>query len=186
MSSILEKKRKETEAQVQRLKALKYLAKQDEGIFTSSSSSKVIYDTSDNTLDLLLKEKANIKTLEISKKRQLTEEFYEAKETNQSLSNNWKEVIDSGTGKAYFWNTVTNETTWDRPATALICGTDEKLTGWVKKVHPSTKQEYYFHVETGKITNERPSNLSQVYTSSSYIAVNNSGDSNSSNKRSKK
>lgn len=37
---------------------------------------------------------------------------------NQQSSNQhvWQGLVDSGTGKIYYWNTVTQQTTWERPA----------------------------------------------------------------------
>ena len=36
-----------------------------------------------------------------------------------ALPPDWEEVADEASGKVYFWNTKTDEVSWDRPAPAV-------------------------------------------------------------------
>lgn len=114
----------------------------------------------DNTLDLLIKQKA---TAQIKNAAKVTPTVVKSDvppvavtSTPSSLPPNWQEVPDASTGRSYYWNTATNATTWERPiisVTSSSVPTTASISlpdGWVEKVHPATRQKYYSHPATGR------------------------------------
>lgn len=60
------------------------------------------------------------------------------------VAQKWHEAVDAGTGRTYFWNSLTGETSWIRPsATALPEGWAEAQDGEGKV--------YYYHTTTGEV-----------------------------------
>jgi hypothetical protein len=53
------------------------------------------------------------------------------------MAEEWREAIDKKTGRIYYWNTVTRQTTWSNPvaSASIITSIDSKQT-----IHPMTKQ----------------------------------------------
>ena len=82
---------------------------------------------------------------------------------SDTLPVGWKTVIDKTTGKPYYWNKVTNMTSWTRPqlessvlAVAVPTAASSGLPdGWTQLIHPATNQVYYKH-SGGKTSFSRP------------------------------
>lgn len=114
----------------------------------------------DNTLDLLIKQKATAQIKNAAKATPIVVKSdtppVAVTSTPNSLPQNWQEVPDASTGRSYYWNTVTNATTWERPTLTVHNSSVSTTTptclpdGWVEKVHPATRQKYYSHPATGR------------------------------------
>lgn len=180
-----EKTQKELEAQKLRAQALLHLEKQGQAVEKIPVSGvmnqrKDVGNGGDNTLDLLLKQTAiqnasigtksaeatmkhaivlqqNILRTEAEKKDVVTSSG--TSNSNIELASGWKEVPDVATNRSYYWNTTTNETTWERPTArpdvailpvTAVASAAILPEGWVEKVHPATRQKYYAHLTTGK------------------------------------
>ena len=67
----------------------------------------------------------------------------------------WEEISDHVSGKIYYWNKVTNVTTWEYPP-ATSCSKVQNIaslpSGWKEIIHPATKQKYYLHTRSGEKT----------------------------------
>lgn len=79
-----------------------------------------------------------------------------------SLPQNWQKVLDASSNLYYYWNTTTNETTWDKPkndsssvaSIAVEAASALPLSSlppdWKQMVHAATKQVYYLNSKTGE------------------------------------
>jgi hypothetical protein len=178
MSVSNEKLIKEAEAHRKRTEALKFL--ETKGQSVGPVSIKQIEENknkADNTLSLLLKEKAQYLSKGTSEK---DSKFALLKQQNESreeialkvsntlsapLKRDWKEVPDVVSKKSYYWNTVTNEVTWDRPVQVEVVNDYSGLNtprvndlppNWIEKTHAATKQSFYQNTVTGKTSFTRP------------------------------
>lgn len=187
-----EKYLKEIAAQKKRAEALKHLEKEGQSlkglsalIATNEANSK----KGDNTLELLRKQsltsyqKSTNKEIEILTKNALINQQLSLKSETSSVAEDikallaigWKELTDSSSGKKYYWNIQTNETTWTKPEISQTTEVDQKEyfpkndslpDGWVKKIHPSTQQPYYLHVPSNKTSFSLPTSSSTTTTNS--------------------
>ncbi|RYH15853.1 hypothetical protein EON65_30990 [archaeon] len=188
---------KELEAQKFRKAALKHLESQGQRVNVNGTmmGSVVEKQQIDNTLQLLLRQSASDKKKQeenlerkglLSSRSAVVTDNTPAVTSNipsatgsniavvvsnqlAPLPTNWKAVFDEGIGKTYYWNTETNETSWDRPATAAPASlppttpvssastsTHILPAGWEERVHPATKQIYYFHATTKQTSHTPP------------------------------
>ncbi len=168
-----EKLAKELEANKRRTEALKYLESQGQSIKTELTSNDPFRsNASDNTLYLLSKESAvkqslptekDTKSAILKQQSELRDKVVEKADNKLlPLPPNWQEVLDTNTGKPYYWNTATNETSWTRPqgvepkaATVSSSSVLNLPEGWTEKIHPATNQKYYVH-KSGKVSNDYP------------------------------
>jgi hypothetical protein len=148
------------------------LNKSDDAGMAAANTART--KTTDNTLELLLRtnalEKANaVKTSSLAKVVDTSIETGKSSVSSGSVTTNplppdWKEVTDAASGKTYFWNTRTNQTSWTRPAPmsskelapSPTPGPTQVLPdGWSEHIHPATKQRYYRHT-SGKTSATLP------------------------------
>eukprot|EP01031_Cornospumella_fuschlensis_P039493 gene39493-48083_t len=184
---------KELEAQKFRKAALKHLESQGQRVSVNGTmmGSVVEKQQIDNTLQLLVRQSASEKKKQeenLEKRGLSSNRMSTASEKNSSnssttsgatrdpassneLPENWKAIVDQGSGKTYYWNTVTNETSWERPALAAAAPASQLASaptssasksfsalpeGWEERIHPATKQTYYFNTITKQTSHTLP------------------------------
>lgn len=168
---------REAEAQKKRSLALAYLEKNGCGPseqevkiakvgLVAAMSQKSKSASRDNTLSILHKRKAKeveaayktdkhvaVDGDEVASKRK---ENSPTVRDDTPLPLNWKAIIDKKSGQLYYWNKITNETSWECPQGEVIELKKEKErvlpSGWREVLHPATKQTYYVHTATDKKT----------------------------------
>ena len=138
----------------------------------------------DNTLDIILRQAAkaqlNNSLMPVVKGDKPVESakvvlHNDSAQRNLQLPPGWKEVPDVSTGRIYYWNTMTGETTWVRPAEASISNAVVTVPivlpeGWVEKIHPATRQKYYSHPSTGRTSVSAPPVSMEVTVSSTELS----------------
>lgn len=112
----------------------------------------------DNTIELLLAEKRKNTNNNFTSTQQKTTTTATTADNHKTLPVNWSAVIDKSTGKTYYWNTITNETTWTSPILIKSDVSDDKTHDdnddnklpphWVEKYHNATMQKYWQHEKT--------------------------------------
>ena len=70
----------------------------------------------------------------------------------------WATAVSQSTGDMYYINTLTNESTYDRPTQPAVAdsGWEELPEGWEERISRSTGHTYYVHLESGHSTYDRP------------------------------
>lgn len=70
----------------------------------------------------------------------------------------WTEHADPSTGKSYFHNAGSGQTTWERPRPAVASPARTPLPlGWTEHADPSSGKPYFHNAATGQTVWERPS-----------------------------
>jgi len=186
---------KELEAQALRARAMAHLDKNSCGPSQYELTGVAARaKTGDNTLEVVAKRNAKKQQQEQDKAKVLKEQLLRQQQALRSkqeraaedpessggsgggsgggaraLPPNWKEV-PSGEGDSYYWNEVTNETTWERPkgaaASSLPKSSGSVVTalpaGWKEVQHASSGQIVYEHQTTKERRWKRPTSESDV------------------------
>jgi len=161
----LEQLKQEEQAQKRRDEAKKHLESIGQSI--EKVDPKKANKSNDNTLELLLSEKRknivnqvnNINTSTNTTASNKQSVPTTANNSNERLQSGWQAVNDTKTGKTYYWNIATNETTWEKPVVEKLSDTSkqrEMPPHWVEKIHSATFQTYWEHEKTGNKRWEMP------------------------------
>ena len=74
-----------------------------------------------------------------------------------TLADGWAEKLDAGSGRNYYTNASTGETTWTKPVGGGGGGGGGGLAaGWVEKLDPSSGRNYYTNASTGETSWTKP------------------------------
>eukprot|EP01039_Chlorochromonas_danica_P001680 gene1680-1834_t len=105
------------------------------------------------------------------------------------MSSGWERVIDEGSGREYYFNTITGETTWDPPAEmeapqesqveeygqqqqeSFHAAAESEGGEWSEVVDETTGQVYFYNATTGETSWERPSSLYTTTAAASASAA---------------
>jgi len=77
------------------------------------------------------------------------------------LAAGWVEKLDPSSGRNYYTNASTGETTWTKPtggggAAAAAGASSDLAAGWVEKLDPTSGRNYYTNAGTGETTWTKP------------------------------
>lgn len=173
---------KELLAKKKRAEALKHLEAHGQKVSVNGTMmGSTVQATTDNTLQLIRKQEALRKSAQKASSEQATAAQAVQSSTSTSTSTTtkaaaeeksattcpplpagWQEVLDATTKQTYFWNTISNETTWVRPSSSAappppppppppaVPSSPALPAGWEERTHPATRQTYYYNSATGK------------------------------------
>jgi len=71
----------------------------------------------------------------------------------------WQQYIDQESGREFYYNTETQESTYDRPAEfteASVAITSATESEWTEHIDENTNQPYYFNSKTGESSFDKP------------------------------
>lgn len=200
-------------AQKRKAEAIAHLESQGQRVQGVEGFTKVVAaKTADNTLALLLGRKAITTATEGEKiKEQLAKAALirqqdesrrnrEMKADKIELPPNWESVFDDQSKLFYYWNRITNITTWEKPepsevddlttipskveiSPAATVGegaiqSNSLLPGWEEKTHSATQQSYYINTISGEVRSVKPTleTLNAQSTESKISETNASGN----------
>lgn len=70
----------------------------------------------------------------------------------------WTEHLDPTSGKQFYHNVTSGETSWDRPAGAANDGTISLPDGWTEHIDAASGNVFYSRAATGETSWDRPTN----------------------------
>jgi hypothetical protein len=164
-------------AQCKRVEALKYLSSHGcttneiKGLMSRGKTfEKAPLRKTDNTLECIRKQqmseaqlKAEILRLQgkhVAERSARSAPSTAEKVEREILPADWQAVKCEQSGRYYYWNKKSNETTWEKPSCTVTTSkdhaTDPLPTGWVQRYHPATKQVFYLHEASGGTRTIRP------------------------------
>lgn len=96
---------------------------------------------------------------------------------NANNGNDWVEVVDPTSGQTYYFNSKTNETSWERPS---FTNTEQETTiepvveanisnDWIETLDQSSGKSYYYNTKTGETSWEKPAVASTTHNETSDL-----------------
>jgi len=73
-----------------------------------------------------------------------------------ALPPGWTEHVDPKSGKTYYYNKSTKETSWKKPTASAAPAGDELPAGWAEVKDPSSGKTYYYNKSTKETSWKRP------------------------------
>jgi len=91
----------------------------------------------------------------------------EADSSDQDTSSDWVETTDPTSGQTYYFNSKTNETSWEKPTSTGESTPEQDANGesdWSETVDASSGQSYYYNHKTGETSWEKPPGMTEATT----------------------
>ena len=81
----------------------------------------------------------------------------------------WEEHVDPGSGRRFFFNPVTQESSWTKPGSPTSCpcppaSPTKRSDGWTEHRDPASGKVYYFNVETKETSWHKPVDAKSEWT----------------------
>jgi len=80
----------------------------------------------------------------------------EAEPKSGAETSDWVETTDPSSGQVYYYNTLTQETSWEDPRPQA---SESSLSDWIETEDPSSGKVYYYNKVTHETSWEKPSEL---------------------------
>lgn len=118
-----------------------------------------------NSIQLQSKAEAAAKEAGKESGEQITTQAQSAGSPMKKVNSDWVKQMDPNTGKFYYWNVKTNETTWIQPESfqdlnpqgaSLSNEQTEEAKDWVKQYDPASGSYYYWNTATGETRWDEP------------------------------
>ncbi|OQR95501.1 hypothetical protein THRCLA_07806 [Thraustotheca clavata] len=95
------------------------------------------------------------------------------KVVDRGLPHGWQQTIDTASGEVYYWNELTQETSWTKPSSTENEGEKEEMKelpqGWQMVLDPTTNSVYYWNMHTHETQWERPVSFEQAIEAKSKL-----------------
>lgn len=106
-------------------------------------------------------------TQEVATQHETVAPVEEEQEPTNGGNDDWVEAVDPSSGKTYYYNHVTNETSWENPKASVEATTAESDSGndWEEILDPSSNTIYYYNKVTQETSWEKPAGSSSTVQS---------------------
>lgn len=73
-----------------------------------------------------------------------------------ALPDGWAAHLDAASGRTFYHNAATGETSWEPPAAPAAAAVAELPPGWAEHMDPGTGKSFYHNAATGETSWDRP------------------------------